>query len=82
MRTELIRIGNSRGVRIPKPLIEQAGLSSRVLLRVENGRIVISPEHRPREKWDEAFRCAGSSSEDEIFFDALPNAFDEQEWRW
>jgi antitoxin MazE len=49
MRTELVRIGNSRGVRIPKPLIEQCGLGISVELCVENDCIVISPERRSRQ---------------------------------
>ena len=49
MKTDLIRIGNSRGLRIPKPLIEQLGLGDKVELRVENDRLVISPERRPRD---------------------------------
>ncbi len=43
MKTELVRIGNSRGIRIPKPLIEQCGLGNNVELRVENDSLVISP---------------------------------------
>ena len=58
MKTELIRIGNSRGVRIPKTLIEQCGLGEKVDLRVENECLVISPERRPREDWNEIFRAA------------------------
>ncbi len=42
MKTELVRIGNSRGIRIPKPLIEQCGLGNNVELRVENDSLVIS----------------------------------------
>lgn len=83
MRTELIRIGNSRGVRIPKPLIEQCGLDGTVELRVENDRLVISRERRPRQGWIEAFRAAGSSSGDELLFETMAsNEFDRKEWKW
>ncbi len=58
MKTELVRIGNSRGIRIPKPLIEQCGLGNNVELRVENDSLVISPERRPRQGWEEAFRMS------------------------
>ena len=43
MKTELVRIGNSRGVRIPKPFIEQCGLGETVELRVANDCLIISP---------------------------------------
>jgi antitoxin MazE len=83
MKAELIRIGNSRGVRIPKPVIEQCGLGPRVELRVENHRLVISPERRSRQGWDEAFRAAGPSNHDELLLETTgPNDFDHEEWRW
>ena len=83
MKADLIRIGNSRGVRIPKPLIEQCGLGDTVELRVENDRLVISPERRPRQGWAEAFEAAGSSERDELLFRVeAPNDFDREEWQW
>jgi antitoxin MazE len=83
MKTEVVRIGNSRGVRIPKPLIEQCGLGETVDLRVENDCLIISPGRRPREGWAEAFRAAGSSREDELLMErAGPNEFDLEEWKW
>lgn len=82
MRTELIRIGNSRGIRIPKPLIEQVGLGDTVELRVENDRIIIAAERRPRAGWEEAFRAAGSADSDELAGPSGPNKFDNREWRW
>jgi antitoxin MazE len=83
MRTELVRIGNSRGVRIPKPLIEQCGLGGRVELRVENDCLVIAPERRPRQGWGEAFREAGPTARDEFLLEITePNQFDRKEWQW
>ena len=83
MRAELVRIGNSRGVRIPKPLIEQCGLGDMVELRVENDCLVISPERRPRQGWGEAFRAAGPAERDELLLEiAEPNEFDRKEWQW
>ncbi len=85
MRAELVRIGNSRGVRIPKPLIEQCGLGHTVELRVENDCLVISPERRPRQGWEEAFRAAAPTSavHDELLLETGdPNEFDRKEWQW
>jgi antitoxin component of MazEF toxin-antitoxin module len=62
MKAELVRIGNSRGLRIPKPLIEQCGLGKTVELRVENDRLIISPGRQPRQGWDEAFRGANGQN--------------------
>jgi len=83
LKADLIRIGNSRGVRIPKPVIEQCGLGERVELRVENHRLVISPERRARQGWEEAFRAAGPASHDELLLETTEsNEFDRKEWRW
>ena len=83
MKVELVRIGNSRGIRIPKPLIEQCGLGDVVDLRAERGRLIVSPQHRPRQGWAEAFRAAGSVANDELLIENMPrNEFDSQEWRW
>ncbi|HEY1802220.1 MAG TPA: hypothetical protein VGG46_14945 [Terriglobales bacterium] len=83
MKIELIRIGNSRGIRIPKPLIEQCGFSDRVTLRVENECIIISPERRPRQGWDERFRAAHSYPDDELLLESAGgNEFDRKDWQW
>ncbi len=83
MKTGLVRIGNSRGIRIPKPLIEQCGLGNNVELRVENDSLVISPERRPRQGWEEAFRAARSALNDERLLEtAASNEFDRKEWKW
>jgi antitoxin MazE len=83
MRTKLVRIGNSRGVRIPKTFIEQCGLGETVELRVRNNCLVISPELQPRQGWNEAYRAAGPSADDEMRLEyAEPNEFDRKEWKW
>ena len=83
MRLELIRIGNSRGIRIPKPLIEQCGFHNAIDLFVEHGRLIIAPDRRPRQDWEQAFQRAGSSAKDEVLLDRVPmNEFDRKEWQW
>jgi antitoxin MazE len=83
MKLVLVRIGNSRGIRIPKPILEQCGFDDAVELKVEKDRLVIAPVHRPREGWEEAFRAAGTSGHDELLLDRLArDDFDQKEWRW
>jgi len=83
MRIELVRIGNSRGIRIPKSLIEHCGLGDTVELYVEKDRLVIAPDRPARHGWKEAFAAAGSSEHDPLLLDALPpNEFDAEEWTW
>ena len=83
MKAELVRIGNSRGIRIPKPFIEQCGLGETVELRVANDCLIISPERQPRQGWNDAFRASGRALEDELLLEiAEPSEFDRKEWRW
>ena len=81
MKTSLIRIGNSRGVRLPKAVVEQCGLEGEVDLRVRGGAVVIAALRKPRADWAERFKRAKSIADMPVP-DAIANAFDEKEWRW
>jgi antitoxin MazE len=82
MRLELTRIGNSRGIRIPKPLIAQCGLGDVVEVRVTEEGLVIAPHRAPRHGWKRAF-AAPHPAEHEMLLDAAsPNAFDAEDWKW
>src|SRR5260370_215545 len=64
MRLELTRIGNSRGIRIPKPLIAQCGLSDVVEARVTPEGLVIAPHLAPRHAWNHAFPASRLPKQD------------------
>ena len=81
MKVELVRIGNSRGIRIPKPLIEQCGFGDTVELHMEQNTLVIAPVRPPRKDWRKSF--AAATGEDRLLLDTVPqNAFDAEEWTW
>jgi len=82
MKTRIVRIGNSQGVRLPRPLIEQAGLGAEVQLHGEPGRIVIESAARPRAGWAEAARAMHERGGDVLLDPPTPNRFDEEEWEW
>ncbi len=83
MRVELIRIGNSRGIRLPKPLIEQCGFGNAVELYIEEDRLIIAPDRCPRRGWKDAFALAGPRNRDELLLEGMPPSnFDAQEWTW
>ena len=82
MKTRLVRIGNSRGVRLPKPLIVEAGLSEEVELRVREGAIVIAAMAPPRSGWAEAARQLRQREQDVLLDPPVPTHFDETEWQW
>ncbi|HEX9698587.1 MAG TPA: AbrB/MazE/SpoVT family DNA-binding domain-containing protein [Acidobacteriota bacterium] len=80
MKAKIIRIGNSKGIRLPKPVIEQVGLAQEVELEVREGEIVISPT-RLRSGWSEAARALSAQGEDQLL-DDTPTSFDLEEWEW
>ena len=83
MTVDLIKIGNSKGIRIPKPVIEQCGFKDKVQLHVEKDRLVISPARRPRQGWAEAFQRMADAGHDKLILaGAYPNVFDREEWEW
>ncbi len=82
MKSKLVRIGNSRGVRLPKPFIEQAGLVDEVELRVREGAIIISPAHGAREGWAKAAKELRERKEDRLVDGVTPTRFDDEEWQW
>lgn len=82
MKTRLVRIGNSRGIRLPKLVIEEAGLSDEVELRVRRGAIVIAPAAGPRVGWGEAARRLRERGGDGLLEPGTPTRFDEQTWTW
>ena len=82
MKAKLVRIGNSRGVRIPKPLLEEAGLEGEVELRVVDSGILIEGTSAPREGWEDAAALLRERGEDALLDDWVATDFDEAEWTW
>lgn len=84
MKTRIVQIGNSRGVRIPKPLLEQSGLGEEVELEVGEGTIIIRAVAEARRGWPEAFRAMAERGDDALVdADEVPGGrWDEEEWEW
>ena len=81
-KTRIVRIGNSRGIRVPKVLLEEAGLPEEVELRAEPGRLVVSAATRPRAGWATKARSMHQRGHDAPLDPGTPTAFDETDWRW
>jgi antitoxin MazE len=82
MKSRIVQIGNSRGIRLPKVLIEEARLEEEVELEAEPGRIVIRSGTRPRAGWAAAARRMRERDEDRLLDSAMPTRFDQKEWKW
>jgi antitoxin MazE len=82
MKSRIVQIGNSRGVCLPKVLLEAAQLSDEVELEAEPGRIVIRKGSRARAGWAAAARKMRKRGEDRLLDPTTPTRFDEKEWKW
>jgi antitoxin MazE len=84
MKTHIVRIGNSQGVRIPKPLLEQTGLRGEVEINADDNSLVIRPVKKPRDGWAAAFQEMARRGDDALVDDPVPTLsdWDEDEWEW
>ncbi|HEY3203817.1 MAG TPA: AbrB/MazE/SpoVT family DNA-binding domain-containing protein [Thermoanaerobaculia bacterium] len=84
VKTKLVRIGNSRGIRLPRVVVEQAGLTGELELEVRRRQLVVRSRHRPREGWEERFRDMAARGDDRMLWPQSPplSSFDETDWEW
>jgi antitoxin MazE len=82
MKTNIIPIGNSKGIRIPKVILEQCNIKESVILEIEQDKIIIMPENKkPRSKWAEAFKNMHDTMDDKLVVnDSLDLAIGDWEW--
>lgn len=81
MKAQIIRIGNSQGVRIPKTLLEDGKLSGEVELELHEDGILIRSLTKPRSNWDAMFRSTGDADDDQHLTET-PTEFEKKEWQW
>lgn len=84
MKARIIKIGNSKGIRIPKVLLDQTGLIDDVELEVEQNRIVIRSLSDPRRGWEDSFKLMARNGDDGPLdsSDHLDHPWDNEEWQW
>jgi antitoxin MazE len=81
MKVDIIPIGNSKGIRIPKALMEQCGFDESMEIEVEDNHLILTPISRLRNGWDEAFKTMAANGDDELL-ETPATAFDDGEWQW
>ena len=81
-KTRIIRIGNSRGIRVPKALLEQAQLLEEVELHAEPGRLLVSAARQPRTGWAAAAKAMHAAADDQLLDQPTSTRFDDEEWQW
>ena len=84
MQTNLIAVGNSKGLRLPKAILAQCGIEDRVSLKITQEGLLISPVRSPRQGWEERIKeeCRSSTDTELSDFSEISNTFDQDEWTW
>jgi antitoxin MazE len=84
MLTKIVPIGNSRGIRIPKAMLEHCGFGEEVDLQAKNGALILRPVVTPRTGWAAAFKDMAASGDDHLVQEGAPSSaeFDAEEWQW
>jgi antitoxin MazE len=81
-KTRIVRIGNSRGIRVPKALLDQAQLPEEVELHAEPGRLVVRAARRARAGWAQAAKAVHGRGDDQLLDEPTATRFDREEWDW
>mgnify|MGYP001484184886 CR=1 FL=1 len=82
VKTRIIKIGNSRGIRIPKLLIEQVGIGTEVEIAVEKDQLVVRSASSPRQGWDAQFRAMAEHGDDRLPDTPVLTEWESSEWKW
>ena len=84
MKSRIVKIGNSQGIRLPKTLIEQTGLGEDIEIIIEGNRLIIVPAVHPRANWAASFKNMSRMGDDNICDSDVqtPTKWEEDEWEW
>lgn len=82
MKAQIIQIGNSQGIRIPKVLLEDSRITGDVDLELHPDGILIRKAQQPRAGWDEAFKAMAENEDDELAVGSTSTDFEKKEWQW
>ncbi len=82
MRASIIKIGNSQGIRLPKPILEQCGFLHEVELEVHNHKLILKSPDNPRSNWAKAFAAMAANGDDDLLDPVSATQWDEGEWEW
>ena len=81
MYAEIIKIGNSKGLRIPKTILNQCNIKEAVDIAIQDGTLIITPYKDVRVGWEDSFRLMAQNGDDELLdAEYVYNADDE--WQW
>lgn len=81
MEIPVINIGNSKGIRLSKAILEQYNISSTLELILEKGRIILQPKSVPRKGWEKSFKLMHTNGDDKLLIDDIFEDENFDEWK-
>jgi len=81
MQVSIIDIGNSKGIRLTKSLLEKYDIKDKVELILEKGRIILKPVSKPRQGWEKSFRQMRENGDDRLLIDDIFSDENLEEWK-
>jgi antitoxin MazE len=81
MKAQIIKIGNSHGIRIPKAVLEETRMSGEVEIEVTAEGILIRNIKKPRSDWDAAFKSL-NEGDDDLPLSRPTSSFEKKDWQW
>ena len=81
MEVSVIKIGNSKGIRLSKTLLEKYNIRDTVDLIMEKGQIIIRPLFKPRKGWEKAFKEMNENGDDKLLINDIFNEESLEEWK-
>ena len=84
MEIDIIKIGNSQGIRIPHHLLAQLGMEGKVEMEVKKSALVIKPKttKKPRQGWEDVFAKHAVNNVEKLSDPYIQSKFDEEDWQW
>jgi antitoxin MazE len=81
MEIPVITIGNSKGIRLPKAILDQYDIKESIEIILEKGRIILKPTSTPRKGWEKAFKLMSENGDDQLIIDDVFSDEDFEEWK-
>lgn len=80
MELSIITIGNSKGIRLSKTILEKYNIQDKVELILEKGYIILKPKSEPRKNWEKSFKKMHENSDDQLLIDDIFDDENFDEW--
>jgi antitoxin MazE len=81
MELSIIKIGNSKGVRLSKTILDKYAIKDKVELILEKGYLILKPLCNPRNGWEKKFKEMAENNDDQLLID---DSFEDEnlaEWK-